>query len=152
MQPTHARWKAAEDAGGSDSSEDNVDTNTNLERDRQLSNGTQRLENGTGLGHESSYFSRVDPVYRRNFIIHDLSLETAPESNFSSPGYNAAAYNYPFALPDQNEADILDELPFECREAMDQARRRETAWRSQWNTESTDGMRGKLLSTVEWFP
>lgn len=80
-------------------------------------------------------------------MIHDVCLESAPDSNFGSPGMDDISQKTPI-LSDE----ILDELPPGCRQAFDAAHQREESWRSQWTTESADGKRAKFMRTVEWFP
>ena len=125
MQPTHARW---EDAKGEVADGPNVDEGG---PDQEL----------------SVLFKKLDPVYARNFMIHDIYLKHAPESRFGPPGLD----NDPQSLS-SIPSDILGELPQDCRQAFEQAKSSEMSWRLQWSTESTDGKRGKFLPTVEWFP
>ena len=92
-------------------------------------------------------FPQLDAVYARNFRIHDVCLETAPDSIVGVPG-----------LVDddgrlENIADdVVDELPPECREAFQEARFREAEWRRRWQTESVDGKRAHFLPATAWFP
>lgn len=125
LQPTHARWENAQGEGvvGPSVDED--------EDDQEL----------------SVFSNQLDPVYPRNFMIHDIYLSGAPESRFGPPGPD----NDPRSLSSIPD-DILDELPLDCRRAVEQAQSSEKSWRSQWSTESMDGKRGKFLPTVEWFP
>lgn len=136
MQPTHARWENVEQQG--------ADAEENSQK--KLVNGTNEAADDVD-GELASMFSKVDPVYPRNFLIHDLYLQSAEESSLGPPGPDndcPGLSNLP--------SDVLDELPADCRQAFEEARRRETAWRSQWHIEATDGHRGRFMSTVEWFP
>lgn len=91
--------------------------------------------------------SKLDPVYARNYRIHDLCLESAPDSNMPEPGLG---YQNPglAGIPQH----ILNELPAECRTAFDEAAQKEFEWRSKWLNESTDGHRAHLISSFEWYP
>lgn len=136
MQPTHARWESAE----REKKAPEYSEQTNL------TNGA----NGDELDVDqevSTIFQALNPVYPRNFLIQDLILEGAPESNFGPPGLD----NDPQSLS-RLPHDILDELPADCRQAFEEAKARESAWRSRWGTETTDGKRGRFMPTVEWFP
>lgn len=136
MQPTHARWETTE--------RESAD-----EQNNELKAAVHGVNEGEyDVDQElSSIFKKLDPVYPRNFMIQDLSLEGAPESKFGPPGCD---YD-PQSLSNLPRA-ILDELPGECRQAFEEARRQEMSWRSRWNTENTDGKRGRFMPTVEWFP
>lgn len=86
-------------------------------------------------------------VYARNFRVHDLAVEAAPETSFPAPG-SEVDENSLNAIP----SDILDELPVECLEALQQAQSRERDWRNKWRTEKQDGMRANFLPSFEWYP
>ena len=136
MQPTHARW-------------------TSVEQERADGQGDEKMKDANGINADqhdtdqqsSSIFKELDPVYPRNFMIHDLVLEGAPESRFGPPGLD----NDPQSLSSLS-CDVLDELSADCRQAFEEAKARELSWRSRWSTESTDGARGRFMPTVQWFP
>lgn len=89
----------------------------------------------------------LDPVYGRNFRIHDTCLESAPESALGKPGAEAGD-NTLSSIP----ADILEELSPEELISFQDARAREADWRSKWRTERFDGLRAYIPASVEWFP
>lgn len=120
MQPTHARWIEVDDEGDG--------------------------ENETPAQHHSQ-FSKLHPVYARHFRIHDLCLESAPDSNMGDPGFGAEGSNLSCVPP-----EVLDELPAECRQAFNEAAEKELSWRSKWLNESTDGHRAYILPSVDWYP
>lgn len=136
MQPTHARWENAEACGIHGHDDDQ-----------------KRLVNGADAHADDieeelcSHFRKLDPVYPRNFMIHDVYLKSAPDSKLGPPGLDHDPLSLS-SLP----SDILDELPANCRQAFEEAKNSEIAWRSQWSTEIADGKRGKFLPTSEWFP
>ena len=116
-QPTHARWEVVDDQ----------QSTANLDKVETL--------------------SHLDPVYGRNFRIHDLCVEAPSESWFATAG------------PDSKDgglssisASILEELPTNCLQAFEEAKTRETEWRGKWHTEREDGLRARLLPSFEWFP
>ncbi|KAI1629973.1 chromatin remodelling complex Rsc7/Swp82 subunit-domain-containing protein [Exophiala viscosa] len=117
MQPTHARWEVVHD-----------------ENDFELLEQVPRLP-------------KLDPVYGRNFRIHDLCLETAPESWLGRPGSDGEDEGLS-SIP----ATILEELPPECLDAFEAAKSREASWRSKWHSERADGLRAHFLSSVDWYP
>lgn len=95
----------------------------------------------------STNFSKLEPVYARHFRVHDLCAESAPASNMANPGLGSEGQHLATIPP-----DILDELPAECRHAFDRAAEEELNWRSRWLSESFDGQRAPLLSSVDWYP
>lgn len=136
MQPTHARWESVE----------RERDNGRYDEKKQLANGSNGDQDD--IDQElSSIFKDLNPVYPRNFMINDLSLEGAPESTFGPPGLD----NDPRSLASLPR-DILNELPADCRQPFEEAKARELSWTSKWTTESADGKRGRFMPTVEWFP
>ncbi|EXJ87712.1 hypothetical protein A1O1_04637 [Capronia coronata CBS 617.96] len=116
MQPTHARWEVVDDSNPPDN------------------------------GEQTSKLPPLDPVYSRNFRIHDICLESAPESWFGKPGSTEEGEGLS-SLP----ATILEELPADCLHALEEAKAREAEWRGKWHTEQEDGLRARFVSTVDWF-
>ena len=104
MQPTHARWEEVEDGDGDDN-------------DEQPPNGIHRnsTEEVEQDEEKQSIFPKLKPFYPRNFMIHDIQMETAPNAsaNFevSSDYENSKGFQ---SVPD----DVLDELPPDCRIAL----------------------------------
>lgn len=117
MQPTHARWEVVHD------------------------------ENDSELLEQASRLPKLDPVYGRNFRIHDLCLESAPESWLGRPGPDGEVEGL-----ESISAAILEELPPECLDAFEAAKSREASWRSKWHSERVDGLRAHFLSSVDWYP
>lgn len=123
LQPTHARWEI--ESNGRD--------------------GYREL--GEELGQKLTIFPKLDPVYARNFRIHDIYLESASESALGVPGVADEETSL-----DSVPNHILDELPPECRQAFQEARDREAKWKSGWNTEAVDGRRAHFLPATNWYP
>lgn len=117
IQPTHARWEVVSDTGKTSSDE------------------------------KSGRLPELDPVFGRNFRIHDLCLESAPESWLGNPGSETDDRNL-----SSISADILEELSPEELIAFEDAKTREANWRGKWHTERFDGLRAHILPSVEWFP
>ncbi len=117
MQPTHGRWSKVDDTQPDDEEE-----------------MTYRM-------------SHLDPVYARNFRIHDLCLESAPDSAFGRPGFDTGE-NALGSLPPH----ILEELPDDCLVALQEAQQRTTAWKNEWTNEKKDGLRAHFLPSVDWYP
>ena len=105
------------------------------------------IDLGAELAEKITIFPRLDAVYARNFRIHDVYLETAPDSKMGIPGV-ADDETSLGDIPD----DIADELPLECHEAFQEARLRETEWKTRWQTEAVDGRRAHFLPATAWFP
>ena len=94
---------------------------------------------------ELTTLPKLEAVYARNFRIHDLCLESAPDSSLGPPGLD----DDPTSLTNVPR-DVVDELPPECRAAFDEARSREVDWKSKWLTEATDGMRARFTPSMNW--
>jgi chromatin structure-remodeling complex protein RSC7 len=90
---------------------------------------------------------RLDPVYGRNFRIHDIWLESAPESTLPTPGLDGEDIGLA-SIPSL----VLEELPAEALQALEEAKARERTWRSKWHTERTDGLRANFMPSVAWYP
>jgi chromatin structure-remodeling complex protein RSC7 len=117
VQPTHARWEMAID-----------------QADEPETDPSERLP-------------KLNPVYGRTFRIHDLHLESAPESWIAATGPNGEDRGLS-SIPKH----ILEELPPECLNAFETARKQETDWREKWRSEQEDGMRARIMPSFEWFP
>ena len=117
MQPTHARWELVKNQ-----------------------ENTEDIDEAGRLPH-------LDPVYGRSFRIHDLCLESAPESWFATVGSDREVTGLS-SVP----SSTLEELPAECLLAFEAAKAREAEWQGKWNTEQQDGLRARPLPSFEWFP
>lgn len=117
MQPTHARWEVVDD------------------------------ENAPETPEQTSKLPRLDAVYARNFRIHDICLESAPESWFDTPGPKEGGGGLS-SIP----AAVLEELPADCLRALEDAKAREAEWCGKWRTEQEDGLRARFLPTIDWYP
>ena len=142
MQPTHARWDVAPDDDNGENNNDEDPTN-----------------NGTARHSQPTSFPKLPAFYPRNFTIHDIHLQSAPESSVvfdeeldnelaTSTNYSYQAAKSLQSIPD----DILDELPEECRSALEEAKKRQEEYREYWGAESVEGLRAKFKSTTVWFP
>lgn len=145
MQPTHARWEPVRPADLSSLSlNDDAHATTNGEMilDSKTTDDKPKKQ--------SDIFPDLDPVYARNFMIHDIHYESAPYSNIGIPGpdgdYLDRGPNGLSNIPD----DILAELPADCRKEFDKAVSREVEWKNKWRTEKHDGHRGTFLPTYSW--
>lgn len=96
---------------------------------------------------KASSLPMLDPVYGRNFRIHDFCLESAPDSTLGQPGYDNDENSLSRIPP-----DVLEELPENCLEALRSAQDREITWKDKWTTEKADGLRAYFLPSVEWYP
>lgn len=119
LQPTHARWQCIQD-------------------DQLVNDADTTVKRG---------LSTVPPIYARNVGVHDLCVESAPDSSLRHPGLGALTPSLA-EIP----ADVLDELPSDCRQAFHQAVERERRWESTWLNERANGHRAELLCSVEWYP
>jgi chromatin structure-remodeling complex protein RSC7 len=117
MQPTHARWEVVDD---------------------------ESVPEGPS---KPSRFPHLDPVYGRNFRIHDVCLESAPESWLGRPGTEAEGQGLASIPP-----TLLEELPVDCLTALEEAKARESEWRGRWHSEHVDGLRARFLPSIDWYP
>ena len=125
-QPTHARWEIIKD-------EESIPQNG-------------KTANGVSHEERTAELPELSSVYSRNFRIHDLCLEGAPQSQLGLPGLdrnNTSIWNVP--------RTVLDELPPKCLRSLEDARESEVDWRSRWLTENLDGKRTQFLPTSSWF-
>jgi len=89
----------------------------------------------------------LNPVYTRNFRIHDMCLETAPDSTLGDPGIGEGLKGLSI-IPQA----VVEELPAECQQAFEEARAREAEWKGRFSTERTDGRRAHFVPTTLWCP
>ncbi|KAK7512544.1 nuclear localization protein-like protein NPL6 [Phyllosticta citriasiana] len=135
MQPTHARWEQLLVENGEAVQED-VSNQTNGVNGI---NGTNHVQKALG-----STFGKIPPVVSRNFLVVDTHFQSAPMTGLGVPGpdgdFRDVGIN---GLPEPSE-DILEELPEECRNALQEAKEKEHEWKSSWSTEAVDGCRNQL--------
>ena len=127
-QPTHALWEIV----------DECYPNQQALLESTAVNGHLAPGKVTGL-------SRMNPVYTRNFRIHDLHLQSAPDSALSTPGLDIDERSFA-----NISKSVLEELPPECMQSFREAQEKELGWRSQWLTESVDGRRAQFIPTTVW--
>ena len=129
-QPTHARWEAVDDKDAS-------------QKDTSITHNTVPTTNSEG---RDGGLSKLESVFSRNFRIHDTYLQRPPESNFDRPGLDKAQTSL-LSIPD----NVLEDLPPECRKALEEAKERELAWKSKWLNEKSDGLRSHFLPSTSWY-
>jgi chromatin structure-remodeling complex protein RSC7 len=144
MQPTHARWEPVLNA-----SMGSLSLNA---QSNGIANGevVSVDKNNDTPKKRSAVFPELDPVYAKNFMIHDIYYESAPYSNMGVPGPDGDEYDI---LPNSLSnipADVLEELPPDCRKAFDEALAHELEWKNKWRTEAQDGHRGTFQSNYSW--
>lgn len=147
MQPTHARWEQVE-------SPENT------------------------LSSTSTIFPSARGIFSRNFRIHDISYESAPNSSLNLvPGpdgdhhdlgsnglisldHEASSSSNDNDGNDANSeginfkmtAEVLAELPEDCRRAYLEAAAGEWQWKNKWKGERVDGARANLAMNFTWTP
>jgi chromatin structure-remodeling complex protein RSC7 len=103
---------------------------------------------------QPTIFSPVPPVVSRNFTVVDTIFTSPPLSNTGYPGPDGAVLD-PASGPNglsSISGELVDELPAECRKALEEARRTENAWKRIWGTEKESGMRGVLKVGLTGWP
>ncbi|KAI1327679.1 hypothetical protein F5Y16DRAFT_371012 [Xylariaceae sp. FL0255] len=92
---------------------------------------------------EDPRFPRLDSRIPRNFTVIDTYMET-PDAGVSSAVYErheGPAFLAEFEGLGAVSSDILDELPPECRAALEKAAAKEKAWKATWGPEVAVGHR-----------
>lgn len=151
MQPTHARWEQIHELP------DNLDQAINGASNDHLTNGDSVHGMSNGSSHEqaqqqNNLFKPVPDIVSRNMLVTDVYYETPRIPNPGVPGPDGGVSDLgPNGLSTIDQ-DLLDELPEDCRQAFEEARAAEVAWKSKWTTEQNNGSRGKLRIGFNGFP
>jgi chromatin structure-remodeling complex protein RSC7 len=140
-QPTHAKWEQLplSDAGIEDDK-------------RTLTNGSTHLANGFHHLATNTIFDPVPRVISRNFLVTDTVFVSPPQDGFGTPGPNGTSLDIgPNGLPDATD-HVLNELPEHCRNALLEAKAKETAWKNNWGFETEDGLRAHIKTGFLGLP
>lgn len=137
MQPTHARWERVhDDVDEASSSLKQLTTDARME-------GTDG-EHPASLSSEKendTIFPPVNPIITKNFLVVDTVYENPSYSGFGIPGPDGSsmdlAQNNLSSIPQH----LIDELPEDCRLALEVAQEKERGWMDTFGTESRDGSR-----------
>ncbi|KAG9807145.1 hypothetical protein KCU63_g22576, partial [Aureobasidium melanogenum] len=122
MQPSHVKWE-------------------------RVVPGEEENSNG-----ESTTFQPLPDLIKRNYLVTDTYFESAPRANLGVPGPDGDVHDLSTNGLSTISQDVQDELPEECRAALEEAKNAELAWKSKWHDEHTDGARGKLRIGFNGFP
>ncbi|KAF2772830.1 hypothetical protein EJ03DRAFT_387503 [Teratosphaeria nubilosa] len=157
MQPTHARWEQIPPP----SPPSNTKALTNGLTNGHHANGDASEESP---GHEEpmdidreappSIFSAVPAPISRNFAVIDTVYTAPPLSNAGYPGPDGSITD-PTSGPNglsSIASEILDELPEDCRRALEEAKKTEEDWKKQWGTEAQSGGRRDLKIGFAGYP
>ncbi|KAF2727957.1 nuclear localization protein [Polyplosphaeria fusca] len=88
--------------------------------------------------------SDIPEIVRRKYITVDTYVQIPPFAGLGIPGPDGDYCDIgPNGLPDLEEEDI-EQMDPEVRAAFLQAKQEELEWKSQWQSETTDGLRSKL--------
>jgi chromatin structure-remodeling complex protein RSC7 len=101
-----------------------------------------------------SIFTSVPPVVSRNYAVIDTTYTAPPISNAGYPGPDGTITDTTSGTLGLSSisAEILDELPEDCRRAFEDARAAEVGWKQQWGTEAQSGLRGGLKIGFSGYP
>lgn len=171
MQPSHARWERVPPPDDGKKSNKLVEDMSTL----HLTNGTtpkadddndmvdddaeKKVPQATAA--PSSILPPVPTVSTRRLAITDVYYESPESSTLGRPGLDGDVHdvgtNGVISManplhPEFVSAEVLAELPPECKEALVEAAAREWAWKSKWRTESTDAARAQFLKSYAWNP
>lgn len=112
------------------------------ENDSRYKDEEQKLDKAEGK--EGTIFPNVACVFSRNFLISDV-LYVSPL--LPDPGYPGPDGQVVDTGPDsltQISAQILAELPTDCREAFNEACSKELMWKTRWGSERDDRAQARL--------
>jgi chromatin structure-remodeling complex protein RSC7 len=174
MQPTHARWEAVPPPGDSKPNQLVEDMSAlqlmsgntpkpdeDDEAVKNNENDDESAEKQLSQAAVPSILPPVPSIFTRRFAITDIVYETPETSTFGRPGLDGDVQDIgsngiiSMANPQHPEfvsAEILAELPPECKEALVEAAIKEYSWKSKWHTESTDAARSHILQSYNWHP
>lgn len=137
MQPTHAKWEPVSPPASPRLTNGDLPNGNHSSRPQSSSDST---------------FKPVPPVVSTNFLVADTHFVSAPSSNLGIPGPDGDVEDLgPNGLGGIS-AEVLEELPADCRQAFEEAMQRERQWKSQWGNEASDGWRGQLRIGFNGFP
>lgn len=150
MQPTHAKWEQIAPPGSHGTSTQRLTNGT------PHVNGDSTSQNGPAAAQEErpTIFSDVPPVVSRNFAVIDTAYSAPPISNAGFPGPDGMITDTTSGAQGLSgvPADVLDELPEDCRKGFEEAKAAEVGWKQQWSTEGNSGMRGALKIGFSGYP
>lgn len=154
MQPTHVKWEQI-----LPDSSNSLQATGGAQVNGHLANGDAQHDVAMPGKHandmpqpQPDLFGPVPNIISRNFLVADMYFETPPFSNLGVPGPDGGVNDLgPNGLSDIPD-HVLDELPEDCRLALEQAKEAEAQWKNKWNTERTDGSRGSLRIGFNGFP
>ncbi|KAI5286951.1 hypothetical protein KEM54_006364 [Ascosphaera aggregata] len=113
-------------------------------------------------------FTSVPGAFARNFAIHDIIYESSPSTSYGLPGTATSNLGYDPTGALDNAAQglisirsdgtpyyniprgILEELPEDCREAYQEAARREYGWKMRWSDDKYHGARENIILNYTW--
>ena len=143
-QPTHVKWEKIPPSDSDYNESSSIKAITN--------GATKLITNGVHPLKADTTFAPVPEVISRNFLVTDTVFVSAPQGSFGMPGPSGAGLGIASnGLPEMT-ADLLDELPPNCREALMEAKTKEAEWKNKWGSEAQDGLRGQLKIGFLGFP
>ena len=127
MQPTHGRWEQLPPGPAS-----------------LVPLSYNQREAPDNLPVTDSIFPDIAPVFTRNYAITDTYYVNPPYSGLGIPGPDGPAIDLgPGGLTDVAQ-DIVDILPDTTRQAFEEMKIVERAWKQSWGGEDEDQARAKL--------
>ena len=153
MQPTHAKWEQVPPPPTPSDRKQLTNGLTNGYHHQEGGEETETKVDGILIA-EPTIFSEVPAVVSRNFTVIDTHFSAPPISFAGYPGPDGSAIDHsagPNGLASV-PADILDELPDDCRQAFEEARALELQWKGQWSTEKQSAHRGVLKIGFNGYP
>lgn len=146
MQPTHARLEqlrsSPEASGALQGPLVEQNGNTTAENDSGCKDEEQKLDEAEDK--DVTIFPKVAPVFSRNFLISDVCYVSPLLPNPGYPGPDGQVIDIGPESLTQVSAQVLAELPTDCREAYDEACSKEVRWKTRWGAERDDRAQARL--------
>jgi chromatin structure-remodeling complex protein RSC7 len=161
MQPTHARWEQipppeVSEAKALTNGLPNGHHTINGSAEKDIEEEAMEIEE-VSRSHDaphSSIFTPVPAIISRNFSIIDTQFVAPSLTSAGYPGPDGQIVD-PTSGPNGLASianEILDELPEDCRQALEEAKRTEMRWKTQWGSEAQSALRGDLKIGLNGYP
>lgn len=150
-QPTHARWEQIPPPPSTAAPEPKLLTNG----DSQPTANDDNINDPMALDTRApTIFPPIPAVISRNFAVIDTHYTSPPLSNPGFPGPDNLITDPTSGSTGLSSipAELVDELPEECRQAFEAERQRELEWKGQWGAEAQSCMRGGLRVGLAGWP
>ncbi|KAK5108348.1 hypothetical protein LTR62_008377 [Meristemomyces frigidus] len=162
MQPTHVKWEPVLPEETHEDSEPTINGLTNGHHHTNGKSAKSTQDEAMDMGDiprssepvQRSIFSTVPAIVSRNFAIFDTHYTAPKITSACYPGPDGHTFD-PASGPNGLSSvpiDLLDELPDDCRQDFEDAKRMEMHWQRQWGTEAQSAWRKGLTIGLNGYP